>query len=43
MMDLLVNPIANGVAWGMTFCYSIFMIMLYFTIRELGSAVANKE
>ena len=39
--DLVVNPFANAVAWGMTLCYALFMTILYFTVRALGSSLGN--
>lgn len=36
--DLLFNPLQNGVAWGMTFCYAVFMTLLYLSVKKLGES-----
>lgn len=37
MTDMVFHPFAHGYAWGMTVCYAVFMTLLYFTIKKLGS------
>jgi len=34
--DLIVNPLDNWVAWGMTGTYALFMTMLYLSLKKLG-------
>ena len=34
--DMIIHPFANEYAWGMTICYSVFMTLIYFTIKKLG-------
>ncbi|HSU27495.1 MAG TPA: DUF1361 domain-containing protein [Chitinophagaceae bacterium] len=34
IFDLLLHPLANSYAWGMTICYAIFMTFLYITIKK---------
>lgn len=36
--DLLFNPLQNSVAWGMTFCYAVFMTLLYLSVKKLGES-----
>lgn len=36
--DLLFNPLQNSVAWGMTFCYAVFMTLLYLLVKKLGES-----
>jgi len=36
--DLLFNPFQNSVAWGMTFCYAVFMTLLYLSVKKLGES-----
>ena len=32
ILDLALNPVAHKYAWGMVFCFSIFMTLLFFTL-----------
>ncbi|MBN8687036.1 MAG: DUF1361 domain-containing protein [Chitinophagales bacterium] len=34
--DLLINPLDNWYAWGMTGTYAVFMSLLYLSIRKMG-------
>jgi uncharacterized membrane protein len=36
IMDMMIHPVANGYAWGMTGCYALFMTILYLTIKKIG-------
>ncbi len=36
--DLVLHPFENGYAWGMTLVYSVFMTVLYFTVKKLSEA-----
>lgn len=38
IVDMVIHPIENGYAWGMTLCYSIFISFLYFTIKKLSES-----
>jgi uncharacterized membrane protein len=33
---LLIHPLRNGYAWGMTVCYAGFLTLLYMVIKKLG-------
>jgi len=39
ILDLIVHPIANGYAWGMTLCYAVFMTLIYLTLKNLGESL----
>ncbi len=34
ILDMFIHPVDNNYAWGMTLCYSVFMTLLYFTIKN---------
>lgn len=36
ILDMIIHPFANEYAWGMTICYSVFMTIIYFTIKKLS-------
>lgn len=36
IVDMIIHPLNNGYAWGMTICYSIFMTLIYLTIQKMG-------
>lgn len=36
MLYMIVHPFRNLYSWGMIGCYSVFMTLLYFTIKRLG-------
>lgn len=36
ILDLVIHPLRNGSAWGMTLCYAVFMTLVYFTIKKLN-------
>jgi uncharacterized membrane protein len=38
ILNMLIHPFHNLYPWGMTLCYSIFMTLLYFTIKKLGES-----
>jgi uncharacterized membrane protein len=38
LFDLVFHPFQNGVAWGMTGCYALFMTLLYFTFEKLSES-----
>ena len=37
IVNMIIHPFENGYAWGMTICYSVFMTLVYLTIRKLQS------
>lgn len=39
IIDMIVHPVANGYAWGMTLCYAIFMTFVYLTIKKLSESL----
>lgn len=41
IISMVFNPFANSFAWGMTICYSVFMTLLYFTVKKLGEALVK--
>lgn len=38
ILDMILHPLANEYAWGMTLCYSVFMTLVYFTIKKLSES-----
>lgn len=36
ILDMLLHPFEFGYAWGMTLSYSLFISLLYFTIKKIG-------
>lgn len=38
ILHLIFHPFQNGYVWGMTFCYAMFMTLLYFTIKKLSDS-----
>jgi uncharacterized membrane protein len=36
ILNMIIHPFVNEYAWGMTICYSVFMTLIYFTIKKLG-------
>ncbi|MEO6610949.1 MAG: DUF1361 domain-containing protein [Chitinophagaceae bacterium] len=41
MIDMLIHPFHKSHAWGMTFCYAIFMTFLYFTVKKLSETFTD--
>jgi len=39
IIELIMHPIANGYAWGMTLCYAVFMTLIYLTLKHLGESL----
>lgn len=37
IMHMILHPIQFSYAWGMTICYSIFMMLLYVTIKKMST------
>lgn len=37
--DLFLHPFENGVAWGMTIIYAMFITLLYIMIRKMGESL----
>jgi uncharacterized membrane protein len=40
--DMVIHPFDNTYTWGMTLCYSVFMTLLYFTIKKLSETFIVK-
>ncbi len=38
IIGMIIHPFENTYAWGMTLCYSVFMTLLYFTIKKLSES-----
>lgn len=38
ILEILLHPIQNMYGWGMIICYSVFMTLIYFTIKRLSKA-----
>lgn len=38
ILNMVVHPFANFYSWGMIFCYSIFMTLLYYSIKKLSES-----
>jgi len=36
IINMVIHPFENSYAWGMTLCYSVFMTLVYFTIKKLS-------
>lgn len=36
IIDMVIHPFLNGHAWGMTLCYAVFMMLLYFMIKKMS-------
>ena len=41
--DMIIHPLENGYAWGMTLCYAVFITFLYFTIKKLSQSFTTIE
>ncbi len=39
VLDLFLHPFDNGVAWGMTIIYAVFITLLYIMIRKMGEGL----
>jgi len=41
---MVSHPLENSFAWGMTLCYSVFMTLIFFTIKKLSESfsISNK-
>lgn len=38
ILDMIIHPMTNAYAWGMTMVYGVFMTFVYFTIKKIGEA-----
>jgi uncharacterized membrane protein len=38
IMGIIIHPVENVYIWGMTFLYSAFMTLLYFTVKKLNES-----
>ncbi len=38
ILSIVFNPADHVYAWGMTICFSSFMIILYYTIKKMGES-----
>lgn len=36
VVEILINPFANKMEWGMILCYAVFMSLLYITIKKMS-------
>ena len=36
--DLVINPLENWYAWGMTGTYALFMTLLYLSLKKMGES-----
>ncbi len=41
--QMLIHPVQNYYAWGMTLVYSVFMTFLYLTIKKLSESFSNQN
>jgi uncharacterized membrane protein len=39
IVEMVINPLTYGYAWGMTFCYAVFMMLLYMTVKKVQGEV----
>ncbi len=39
IIDLLIHPFLYKNAWGMVFCFSLFMTLLYLTIKKISKLI----
>lgn len=40
IIHMIIHPIENGYAWGMTLCYAVFISLLYFTIKKMSESIS---
>jgi len=38
ILNMMIHPFQNFAGWGMTFCYSVFMTFLYYTIKKMSES-----
>jgi len=38
ILNMIVHPFHNLYPWGMTWCYAVFMTLLYFTIKKMSES-----
>lgn len=38
ILNMVIHPLENVFAWGMTLCYAVFITFLYFTIKKLSES-----
>lgn len=43
ILNMIVHPFANFYSWGMTFCYSVFMTLLYYSIKKLNESINSQK
>lgn len=43
IIDMILHPLENSFAWGMTLCYSVFMTLVYFTIKKLSESFSHTK
>lgn len=36
IINMIIHPLQNGSAWGMTLCYTIFMTLLYLMMKKMS-------
>ena len=41
ILNMVIHPLENGYAWGMTLCYAVFITFLYFTIKKLSESFST--
>ena len=43
ILNMLIHPFQNFAGWAMTFCYSVFMTFLYYTIKKMSESFQIKQ
>ena len=41
ILSLIIHPFENFYPWAMTFCYSVFMTLLFYTIKKLSESFSK--
>lgn len=39
IIDLLIHPLQNLMAWGMVACYSVLMTLMYIAVKRIGKVI----
>jgi uncharacterized membrane protein len=39
IVDILVHPIQNKIAWGMIACFSVFMTLMYMALKRIAKVI----
>ena len=43
IVNMMIHPFQNFEGWGMTFCYSVFMTFLYYTIKKMSESFSINQ